>query len=267
MLRHRAWRVRRTALSAMLMAGLVGACAGGSEATTTTTIRPTPTRPAPAPTTTLAPAQGVVFSPEFIQGVIPGAEIVLLVGNTDPEAGPLTVTAEATNATVTIEQSTVSGAEVAEVTVVPAPTDVEVDMAIRIDAVQRGETSSSTWTVNVVPWQDDRGAQARDILGLYTSWLADNHPDLGVTPATDFQGTFVAPQLLVVSHYAFFSEDWELGLSWHIMLPPDDFSELYLRPRSELRPTMALRIESWQKALQSGSAEISEVPPPVEVVR
>ena len=105
MLRLRAWRVRGTVSSAVLIAGFLAGCLGGSEATTTTTVEPTPTRPAPAPTTTLAPAQGAVFSPEFIQGAIPGAELVLLVGNTDPEAGPLMVTAEATNATVTIEPS------------------------------------------------------------------------------------------------------------------------------------------------------------------
>jgi len=267
MLRLRAWRVRGTVSLAVLMAGLVGGCTGGSEATTTTTIGPTPTRPAPAPTTTLAPAQGVIFSPEFIQGAIPGERLVLMVGNTDPEAGQLTVTAEATNATVTVEPSTVSGAEVAEVTVVPAQTDVEVEMAIRILAVEGGETSSTTWTVNVVPWQDELEGQARDILLLFTTWLAEHRPDLGVTPKSELEGTFVAPELLVVSHYAFYSDEWELGLSWHIMLPPDDFSELYLRPRSELAPTMAFRIDSWQTALQSGSADIIEVPPPAEVVR
>ncbi|MGB8361716.1 MAG: hypothetical protein WCE80_09985 [Acidimicrobiia bacterium] len=263
---YRASRARGEAVLVMLVVAVLGGCAGASEPTTTT-VGPSPTRPAPGPTTTLAPVQGVVFSPEFIQGAIPGERLVLLVGDSGPEAGPATIIAEATHATVTIEPSTLNGGEVAEVTVVPAAVDNETVMAIRIDATRGGETSSSSWTVNVMPWQDDRGAQARDILGLFAVWLADNRPNLGVTSETEFEGTFVAPELLVVSHYAFFNKEWELGLSWHVMLPPDDFSELYLRPRSELRPTMAFRIDSWQTALQSGSADISEVPPPLEVVR
>jgi hypothetical protein len=31
-------------------------------------------------------------------------------------------------------------------------------------------------------------------------------------------GTWV----LIVEHYLFFSTDWELDLSWHVMIPPDD---------------------------------------------
>jgi hypothetical protein len=259
-----AWRTRKAVLS-ILVAALVDGCAGEGESTTT--VPPVPTRVTPVPTTTVTPDQGVVFSPEFIQGAIPDELLVLLVGNTDPGAGPLTITAEATNASVTIEPSTLNGGEVAEVTVAPAAVDDESEMAIRIDATRGGETSSSSWTVDVLPWEDELEGQAREILLLFTTWLAENRPDLGVTPKAEFEGTFVAPELLVVSHYAFFSEEWELGLSWHIMLPPDDFSELYLRPRSELTPKMAFRIDSWQTALQSGSADIIEVPPPVEVVR
>jgi len=244
------------------LAALVGGCAGEGESTTT--VASVPTRVTSVPTTTITPDQGVVFSPEFIQGAIPGELLVILVGNTDPGAATLTVTAEATDASVSVDPSAIGGGEVAEVTVVPSSTDIETQMSIHIEA-DDGQTHS--WTVDVLPWEDELEGQARDILLLFTTWLAEHRPDLGVTPKSELEGTFVAPELLVVSHYAFYSDEWELGLSWHIMLPPDDFSELYLRPRSELAPTMAFRIDSWQTALQSGSADIIEVPPPAEVVR
>jgi len=30
----------------------------------------------------------------------------------------------------------------------------------------------------------------------------------------------VSPQWLVVSHYLFFSEEWEMHVEWHIMVAP-----------------------------------------------
>jgi hypothetical protein len=71
----------------------------------------------------------------------------------------------------------------------------------------------------------------------------------------------------VVSHYEFTNDDYELGLSWHIMVPPDDWSELYLRPRDELNPTRAFRMSSWSAAMEGGEVEFTEVSPPAEVVR
>jgi hypothetical protein len=250
-----------------VLALLITACGsadGGDESTTTTgtsgSTRPTPTTTAPS-------EDGALVSPEFIQGAIPGELLVLLVGHAAPEAGPLTVRAQATNATVTVDPEIISGDEIAEVTVVPAPTVTESAMTITIDLVQGDQSYSWSRTVNVLPWEDDRGEQAEEILSLFTGWLAENRPELGVTPETELDGTLLAPELLVVSHYGFFGEEWELGLSWHVMLPPDDFSELYLRPRSELGPTMAFRIDSWQTALETGVAEVKEVAPPAEVVR
>jgi hypothetical protein len=255
----------RLVLIAVLLL-LMTACGGaGGDEITTTTGTPSPTRP--TPTTTAPTEDGALVSPEFIQGAIPGELLVLLVGNTAPESGPLTVTAQATNATVTVDPETISGDEIAEVTVVPAPTDTDSEITITIEVMQGEESHSWSRTVTVLPWENDRGEQAEEILSLFTGWLAENRPELGVTPETQFNGTFLAPELLVVSHYGFFSEEWELGLSWHVMLPPDDFSELYLRPRTELGPTMAFRIDSWQTALETGVAEVNEVAPPAEVVR
>ena len=48
-------------------------------------------------------------------------------------------------------------------------------------------------------------------------------------PVTMFHpsaGTMVSPQWLVVSHYLFFSEQWELHLEWHIMVAPDDWARI-----------------------------------------
>ena len=254
---------RVLAWSLALALGLL-AC-GESASPTTTKLRPSP---ATSTTARPAPSGGnIVISPEFIQGVIPGARLILLVVQSDPSAGPIEVSAEAAGAEVTVQPSSISGAEVAEVTVIPGPTTEEGPLDITITAGGGSDARSFTRTVTIVPWEDDREDEAREILALFTDWLALNRPELNLSPETELSGGLMAPNLLVVCHYAFFNDEWELGLSWHVMLPPDDFSELYLRERSELGPSLAFRVGSWQTALEDGSAEIVEVDPPAEVVR
>jgi hypothetical protein len=56
--------------------------------------------------------------------------------------------------------------------------------------------------------------------------------------------TITKPNILVVSHYLFFSSGWELGLMWHVMIPPHDWTEIYLRRRGDLAPAYAFRLDS-----------------------
>ena len=69
--------------------------------------------------------------------------------------------------------------------------------------------------------------------------------------------------ILVVSHYLFFSEDWEMGLMWHIMIAPHDWSRIYLRPRGEMAPTLAFEIPS----VSDPTSSIRAIPVPVQVDR
>jgi hypothetical protein len=250
-------------VAAVVLLTLVAAC-GGSATPATSTSPVSSTRPGPVTTTPVGP---VVVSPEFIQGAIPGSEVVLLVSQNDETAGVAMVTASAPGATVAVRPSEISGTEVAEVTVVPDATATETELTITIEVATDDTTHTVTRTTPVLTWEDDRAEQAAEILELFTSWLADNRSELGITPETEFEGTFLAPQLLVVSHYGFVNDEWEIGLSWHVMIPPDDFSEIYLRPRSALRPSLAFRVGSWQTALDTGDYQIAEVEPPFEVVR
>jgi hypothetical protein len=64
-----------------------------------------------------------------------------------------------------------------------------------------------------------------------------------------------------------FDEEYEIGLSWHVMLAPDDWSEVYIRPRNETAPVRAFRLKSWSTTLEGGPAEFTEVDPPAEIVR
>ena len=255
----------RLVIALALMTLLAAAACGDSSGSTTTkpeTITTTTTSTVPP-----AASADIVVLPEFIQGVIPGASLMLLVTPADPSSGAIAITAAAAGAGVDVEPAVISGTQVAEVTFVPPPSRTESTLVATITATAGDDTREVTREVTVMPWDDDRRDEGAEVLGLFTPWLAEHHPEFGITPDTVFSGTHVAPMLLIVNHYCFLTDEWEVGVSWHVMVPPDDFAEIYLRPRDGLRPTGAFRIGSWQTALETGEYEVVPVAPPGDVVR
>lgn len=118
-------------------------------------------------------------------------------------------------------------------------------LTIRIMAERQGLTRAETVTVNVTQGQDEFAALASDYRDRFVPWLAVNHPELGITEETIWDGTIVRPHILVVMYYLFFSKQWEMGLRWHVMIPPYDFVEIYLRQRgTNLSATHAFKILS-----------------------
>ena len=230
------------------------------------------------PTAAVVPACGeeaaavpftVRLAPEFVQGIIPGAttDVLVTISNATETDEPVELAASAEGATVTVEPAKIRDGEVAEVTVVadPAAADTPLDIVV---TGQRGDLEETTTKSAIIfAWEDDRGPYAATLLGLFTTWLAEEEPALGIDAETTFAGSYVAPGLLVVSHYLFLSKDWEVGLSWHVMVPPDDWAEIYLRPRDAAAPTLAYRLASQAAALEQGTVQISAVPAPTEVVR
>ena len=99
--------------------------------------------------------------------------------------------------------------------------------------------------MNVTQGQDEFAALASDYRDRFIPWLAVNHPELGITEETIWDGTIVSPHIVVVMYYLFFSEEWEMGLRWHVTIPPYDFAEIYLRRRdTNLSSTHAFKIYS-----------------------
>jgi hypothetical protein len=120
------------------------------------------------------------------------------------------------------------------------------------------ERTMPIWDEPVVPLDD-----ALVLRDRFVAWLASAHPELGITAETTWQRVPAGAEILVVEHELFFSEEWELGLSWHVMIAPDDWAEMYLRHRGdELAPSLAARI-----ATVSGGDDPVEVPPPAVVRR
>lgn len=159
---------------------------------------------------------------------------------------PVTVTAGATHAAVSVLEPVLDTAQdVAEVVVVPEPGSAGLAVAVTVTGTGANRTEQETVTFDVVEGTDDRAATAVEVRDLFVPWLAQHRPDLGITATTTWEGTIVSPQWLEVSHYLFFSPEWEMHVEWHVMVAPDDWARVDLRRRFvQTAPSEAFEISS-----------------------
>ena len=194
--------------------------------------------------------------PNEITPAVPGQRCVFLVVSTDEGEGsskgqPVNLSATVSGATVTIEPQAASPGLVAEVTVIPDEGTLDKTLSATIRAERDGLQQIET--VTIVMWDGplpegilegalEAAAWKRD---LFISWLEANYPELGITVETDWVGTYAKVLMPVVNYYLFFSEEWEMGLVFHVMIPPDDWILIYLRHRlTEISPSYAFAISS-----------------------
>ena len=143
-----------------------------------------------------------------------------------------------------VQQDVVQG-QVAQVVVTPAQASTGKTIKVTITGNRGGSTDKKVVSFDVVEGEDDRQEYAGELLDRFVSWLATNHPELGITGDTAWNGTMVSPVWLVVSHYLFFSEQWEVHIERHVMMPPYDWAKIDLRHRfDELEPSYAFEISS-----------------------
>ena len=124
---------------------------------------------------------------------------------------------------------------------------------------RRGSTEHTiTFTATIIPGVDDIASTANDIVAIFLRDLQGKVAGLADEASALPNGTPVAG-LLVVTHYAWFTDRYEIGLAWHIMVAPNDFAEFYVRPRNGLTPSQAYRVNSWSTALKGGAYTMSEI--------
>jgi hypothetical protein len=193
--------------------------------------------------------------PQQMSPTVPGQRCVLLItveeeGSIHGEA--VAVSISAPGAAVTVEPSEITSGEVAEVTLIPDEASVGRTLKVTTVGERRGFTDTKTVDVEVTNAGmgggrgDDLAAPAAEFRDRFVAWLAENQPNLGITTDTEWVGTVVKPGILIVMHYLFFSEEWEMGLQWHVMIAPHDWARIYLRRRFvEVHPSMAIEISSY----------------------
>ena len=190
--------------------------------------------------------------PETIRGdAIAGQMVVFLVtiesNDSSLNAGSqgATLSATATNAAILIQPPTIGMGQIAEVDVIPDISSVGTNVTVTINAERGALTQTRMINFSVVPGEDTRSAYAQQLRDLFVQWLQSSYPQLGITNQTQWQGTIVSPNWLVVSHYLFFSKNWEMHIYWHIMIPPYDWAKIDLRYRfNETAPSYSFEISS-----------------------
>jgi hypothetical protein len=193
---------------------------------------------------------------------IAGQHCVFLVTITDDGQEselPVTISAKAPGAQVVIYHEDIFTGEVAEVVVIPAQSSVGKTIKVTITGTQGSSTDKEAVSFEVAEGKDDRQEYAVELLDKFIPWLAANHPELGITEDTAWNGTMVSPVWLVVSHYLFFSDEWEAHIYWHIMIPPYDWARIDLRHRfDELAPSYAFEISSLNATSEPIAIEVPE---------
>lgn len=185
------------------------------------------------------------LSPEIIQEVIPGQQCILLVeispkweGGELNEETTVTLSATAGGAQVRIEPETMTPGVVAEVTVIPADDQAGQALPVTITGTADGQQDTVATSLDVIEgdiaeYQSSIGPAAEVHRDRFVAWLAENHPELGITEQTEWDSLVVSPRILVVTHHLFLSDDWEMHVYWHVMIPPDDWARIDLRRRFE----------------------------------
>ncbi|HET8786429.1 MAG TPA: hypothetical protein VFM38_12395 [Candidatus Limnocylindrales bacterium] len=248
-------RIASMLVSVACATTLAGACSSGPSGSTT------PGPSASAPTTefklSVVPEQPVGLT-------LPGEKFVFLASvSGSPADGPVTLSATAEGATVSVEPAAVAPGVVAEVTVIPnAVAQAETPVAVAFRAERAGVVATHARTITVQPGTDELQPEADLHLAPFLTWLAANRPELGITEDTTWEAV-PGSWVLIVSHYLYFSDEWELDLDWHVMIAPDDWSRICLRKRwEETAPSLAFEISS-----VSGKTPVHEIAPPEAVWR
>lgn len=200
--------------------------------------------------------------PAAMTDTLPDQRCVLLVtaGDADLDswlAGPVRLLASAEWATVSVDPPIIWPGQVAEVTVIAERAKmsssqiiVDGDEAQTLTATIRGERwghmETVTVPITITSQEEDLvGPLAAEVRDLFTPWLAEHRPDLGISSDTQWTGTIVTPHILVVTHYLYFSDNWEMHVFWHVMIPPYDWARIELRRRfQETAPSLAFEIPS-----------------------
>ncbi len=61
------------------------------------------------------------------------------------------------------------------------------------------------------------------------------------------------------ARYIFLSEEWEMYVTWHVMIPPYDWARIYLRHRyNQTAPTYAFEISSVQEQAEPQAIEVPD---------
>jgi len=194
-----------------------------------------------------------------IDDVHPGQTCLLLAtieesGSGGGKGKPVELFVRVQGSLTKIENHLIVEGMVAEISIIPSEVVENMDLIVTVRGIRGSYDTSNTSLIHVGEViengrngeRDPLGELAIDIQEKFIMWLSENHPELRITSEVEWTGVNIRPNFMVVMHYLFISDEWEMGMTWHVMVPPYDWSRIYLRSRfTETVPTLAYELSSY----------------------
>ncbi len=145
------------------------------------------------------------------------------------------------------------------------PNSSHIDMCIEVEvSFTSGElVAHDTAYLYVLNWTFEGVSEVIEKRDVFIHYLETTYPELGINSSTSWTPIHNGVGILIVGHYLFKSTNWEMEIAWHVMIAPHDWVEIYLRPRAEIQPSWAGKIDSWSTDNQT----VLEMEPPSEIYR
>ena len=98
--------------------------------------------------------------------------------------------------------------------------------------------------VEMFDWTSDNLPDAIIKRDELIDWLEDEHPEFGNFSGENWFAYLTYPAHLIVEHWTFLYEKWEMRICYHVTIPPYNWSMLCLRPRGEVDAIFVAKRES-----------------------
>ena len=168
-----------------------------------------------------------------------------------------------TNVSIETDYTLWSETPLLEVFLHPNSSHIESCIEVEVTFSTGGLAANDSALLHVLNWTFEDLPEVIEKRDVFIDYLMDNHPELGIGNTTIWEPIYNGAGILIVGHYLFKSSEWEMEVSWHVMIQPHDWVRVYLRNRADLQPSWAGEIESWG----SGDLTIVEIDSPDEIYR
>ncbi len=123
---------------------------------------------------------------------------------------------------------------------------------ITLLATHDGTTKTLPLRITMYHWSHGDPGEEMALLDSFLDWQRRVHPELSSTATGPWRRWLTYPEHLIVEHWTLLNPYWEIRLCRHVMVPPDDWSMILMRPLGMLTPLLA--------AYRDSDGSIQEIP-------
>ena|GEM_PF-1142657 len=155
---------------------------------------------------------------------------------------------------------------IAEIVIRPSETveikTYQIDITARQFANITSQSQCRTISVEVemIPWGSAKPTEAMAKRDPLVAWIQQTHPEFGTFDDQEWYPYITYPGILVVEHWTFLNQEWEMRICFHVMIPPHDWSMIQIRRHGEWDPVFAAMREHNGTTYEINQIPVSEYP-------